>query len=109
MNEFEVLIELGAEGGSLALHGIRTEHGWVFSRQLVDWTPELVDEKRIQGKSTCVDSWDAQAEANMCERCVEPATMGAMFERRTVLKLAATATAGLAFLPHALAQNAKAA
>ena len=59
MNEFEVIIELGAEGGSLALHGIRTEQGWLFSRHLVDWTPELINEGRIQGKSTCVDSWDA--------------------------------------------------
>ena len=56
MNEFEVIIELGAEGGSLALHGIRTEQCWLFSRQLLDWTPELIDEGRIQGKTTYVDS-----------------------------------------------------
>jgi carbonic anhydrase len=44
----------------------------------------------------------------MPECCVNAATMRAMVERRTVLKLAVTATAGLAFVPHALAQIAKA-
>ena len=44
----------------------------------------------------------------MPECCVNAAAMRAMAERRTVLKLAVTATAGLAFVPHALAQIAKA-
>ncbi len=44
----------------------------------------------------------------MCQGCVDAAAMRATVERRTVLKLAVTATAGLAFLPHALAENAKA-
>src|ERR1700726_4667976 len=44
----------------------------------------------------------------MCERCLYAATRGAMVGRRTVLKLAATATAGLGFLPPAIAQVAKA-
>jgi hypothetical protein len=43
-------------------------------------------------------------ERHMCGRCFYAATMPAM---RTVLKLAATATAGLGFLPRALAQIAK--
>src|SRR4051794_28905092 len=47
-------------------------------------------------------------EANMCERCVDAAAMRAMVERRTVLKLALTASAWLGFLPQALAQGAKA-
>jgi carbonic anhydrase len=44
----------------------------------------------------------------MCERCFYAATTRAMVGRRTVLKLAATATAGLGFLPPAIAQVAKA-
>jgi carbonic anhydrase len=44
----------------------------------------------------------------MCERCFYAATMRAMAQRRTVLKLAAAATAGFLSLPHALAQIAKA-
>jgi hypothetical protein len=43
----------------------------------------------------------------MCERCFYAATTRAMVGRRTVLKLAATATAALGFLPRALAQIAK--
>lgn len=58
-NEGEVIIKLGAEGGSLALYGFRTELGWSFSRELVDWTPELIDEEWIQHKSAVVDSWKA--------------------------------------------------
>ena len=44
----------------------------------------------------------------MCERCFYAATTRAMVGRRTVLKVAATATAGLGFLPPAIAQVAKA-
>ena len=44
----------------------------------------------------------------MCKRCSYAATIRAMVGRRTVLKLAATATAGLGLLPHALAQIVKA-
>jgi hypothetical protein len=44
----------------------------------------------------------------MCKRCSYAETMAAMVARRTVLKLAAAATAGFGFLLHALAQIAKA-
>ena len=57
VNESEVIIELGAEGGSITLSGFRTERGWSFSRALTDWTPELIDEERIQHQSAVVDSW----------------------------------------------------
>jgi carbonic anhydrase len=47
-------------------------------------------------------------ETNMCERRFCAATMCAMTQRRTVLKLAVAAAAGFLPLPHALAQIAKA-
>src|SRR5262245_21388106 len=47
-------------------------------------------------------------EASMCKHSPCAATTRAGVGRRTVLKLAATAGAGLAFLPRALAQGAKA-
>src|SRR5262245_61656674 len=47
-------------------------------------------------------------ETSMCERCFYATTMCAMAQRRTVLKLAATATLGLLSLPRALAQPPKA-
>ena len=43
----------------------------------------------------------------MCERCMDAAINHAGLARRSVLKLAATAAAGLALAPHALAKNAK--
>src|SRR5712672_1074638 len=44
----------------------------------------------------------------MCKRCVDARAAGALVARRTVLKLAAAASAGLAFVPQAFAQGAKA-
>jgi len=44
----------------------------------------------------------------MCKRCVDARAAGAIVARRTVLKLAAAASAGLTFVPHAFAQGAKA-
>jgi hypothetical protein len=58
-NQGELIIEIGAEGGSLALYGFRTDHGWVFTRKILDQTPELIDEEWIERKSRCVDSWEA--------------------------------------------------
>ena len=59
MNENEVIIEIGAEGGSIALYGIRTERCWVFSRKVIDQTSELIDEEWIQHNSAAVDTWEA--------------------------------------------------
>jgi hypothetical protein len=59
MGDWEVILQLGAEGGSVTLYGMRTERGWLFSRNVSDWTPELVGEERIQHKSPVVDSWEA--------------------------------------------------
>jgi hypothetical protein len=61
-NEREVIIELGAEGGSLALYGFRTEPGWSFTMEVIDWTPELIDEDPVQKKSGVVDPWEAALE-----------------------------------------------
>jgi carbonic anhydrase len=44
----------------------------------------------------------------MCKRCVDAGATPAIVARRTVLKLAAAASAGLAFVPQAFAQGAKA-
>ena len=47
VNESEVIIELGAEGGSITLSRFRTERGWSFSREVTD----CIDEEWIQHKS----------------------------------------------------------
>ncbi len=59
INDWAIVVQLGAEGGSLTLYGMQTERGWVFYRNLIDWTPELMDEEWIQHKSLTVNSWDA--------------------------------------------------
>jgi hypothetical protein len=55
VNESEVIIELGAEGGSITLSGFWTERGWSFWREVTD----CIDEEWIQHKSAVVDSWKA--------------------------------------------------
>jgi hypothetical protein len=59
INDWTIVLQLGAEGGSMTLYGMETERGWLFSRNVSDWTPELVGEERVQHKSPVVDSWDA--------------------------------------------------
>ena len=57
MNQSDVILEVGAEGGSLILHGIRTAEGWQYSRNVLDQTPELLDEPWVEHDSAFVKSW----------------------------------------------------
>jgi hypothetical protein len=60
LNESEVIIEIGADGGSVTLYGLRTKRGWLFSREVIDSGWALIGEgPTIQHKSTVVDSWEA--------------------------------------------------
>jgi hypothetical protein len=59
MNETEVIIEVGAELVSIGLYGIRTEQGWFFTREVMDQTPDLMDQEWIQHKSAVVNTWEA--------------------------------------------------
>jgi hypothetical protein len=63
MNESEVILEIGAEGGSITLYGVRTQRGWSFSRKVIDWTPELdeepMNEEPFRRDATIVNSWEA--------------------------------------------------
>ena len=59
MNKREVIVELAAEGGSFVLYGVRTGRRWLYSRSVIDWTPELIDEAHIRQKSDVVTSWKA--------------------------------------------------
>lgn len=62
MSKSEVILAVGAEGGSIALYGLRTNQGWVFARQVDDQTPDLLDEEPIHTKTAGVDTWDAALE-----------------------------------------------
>jgi hypothetical protein len=64
----ELILEIGADGGSIKLLGTRTPNGWRFRRSVLDQTPALLtDEDRgdllstIQHESDWVDSWEARA------------------------------------------------
>src|SRR5437667_9925800 len=59
MGDWEVILQLGAEGGSVTLYGMETERGWLFYRDVSDWSPELIGEDRLQHKSPVVNSWEA--------------------------------------------------
>lgn len=58
----ELIVKVGAEGGSITLYGARTSTGWVFSRDVMDQTPELLDEPWIEHSSPKVATWTAALE-----------------------------------------------
>ena len=72
MNGREVIIELGAEGGSIALYGFRTDRGWLFTREVIDQTPELIDEERIEKTSSRVEVLGSGVEASGSISMVQP-------------------------------------
>jgi len=51
----EVIVEIGAEGGSITLFGVRSPRGWLYSRSV----DEVIDEERSQHASNIVNSWEA--------------------------------------------------
>ena len=55
----EIILRIAAEGGGITLVGIRKEGGWLFRRDVRDWTPELLDEDWLAHESRPVDSWEA--------------------------------------------------
>ena len=61
MEQNEVIVEVGAEGGSLTLFGVRTKQGWLFSRNVIDQSLMLLDdeEAEIRHDSESVDSFTA--------------------------------------------------
>ena len=55
MSDHEKIVEVGAEGGSITLFGVRTAHGWRFTRSV----DESIDDLSSRNRSEAVDSWDA--------------------------------------------------
>ena len=58
MSERELILLVGAEGGGVALYGIRTDDGWRFQRNVVDQSPLMLDEDEIRHDSKFVSSWE---------------------------------------------------
>jgi hypothetical protein len=57
MEKWEVVLTAGIEGGSITLYGMYNGKGWIFSEDIVDQTPELIDEKAIY-RSKQAYSWE---------------------------------------------------
>ena len=55
--ENEVIVKVAAEGGSITLYGVRAPEGWMFSRDVMDQTPEMLDEPWTEHSSPRVKSW----------------------------------------------------
>lgn len=54
---YEVIVEVGAEGGSVTLYGIRSRGEWVFSRHTIDQFAEAVDKPLKPMDSHTTTSW----------------------------------------------------
>jgi hypothetical protein len=59
VNQSEVILQVGAEGGAITLYGIREGSGWRYSPLVIDQTPSLLDEPEIRRESAVVQSWQA--------------------------------------------------
>jgi hypothetical protein len=59
MSDKQLILKIGAEGGSITLFGIHSERGWLYSTSVSDWTPELIDEESIRYDSHVIASWEA--------------------------------------------------
>lgn len=57
--DWELVLNVGADGGSVALYGRETGSGWVFRRHVADQTPMLIDEESIDHDSDPVSTWAA--------------------------------------------------
>jgi hypothetical protein len=55
---YETVVEVGAEGGTIAIVGMRHGGGWTFRRTVNDSTPELIDEEPIFKKSAEANTWE---------------------------------------------------
>jgi hypothetical protein len=62
MENWEVILKAGIEGGSITLYGRYTGKSWIFERDVLDQTPALIDEPTIQYKSNSVYSWEEALE-----------------------------------------------
>src|SRR5450631_2586540 len=57
LHSWELIVEVGAEGGGITLYGKRVDGAWSFAREIVDQTPHLLDEAEILGSSNVVTGW----------------------------------------------------
>lgn len=56
---WQLIVSVGAEGGSISLLGKPTEAGWTYRRGVVDRSAALIDERDIRHTSDIVATWPA--------------------------------------------------
>lgn len=59
MSKSEIIVKVGAEGGSVTLFGTKVHGKWHFSRRSIDQTPELLDGGWVINQAGVVDSFDS--------------------------------------------------
>jgi hypothetical protein len=69
MSKSEVIVAVGAEGGTIALYGTPTDRGWIFAREVNEGTPDLLDEAPVHTTSATVESRAAALELFDRYRC----------------------------------------
>jgi hypothetical protein len=57
MHTSEIIVEIGAEGGSLTLYGKRETSGWLFSRRVIDQSAVMLGDDAIDLTSSVVNTW----------------------------------------------------
>jgi hypothetical protein len=58
----EVIVEVGGEGGSVTLYGMRTNEGWIFSSKSIDHSAAFLGESWEGRKSQTVALWSEALE-----------------------------------------------
>ncbi|MBK4733392.1 hypothetical protein [Noviherbaspirillum pedocola] len=81
MERWEVILEAGVEGGSIRLYGMHNEKGWIFSEDVVDQTPELIDKPGVHYRSKPVYTWEDALSLldEYCWHCFFPLTVHPFF------------------------------
>lgn len=55
--DWQLILNVGADGGSVALYGREAELGWIFRRHVADQTPMFIGEESISHDSEAVETW----------------------------------------------------
>lgn len=56
VEKLEVILKVGTEGGCVTLHGKQTAQGWIFSLDVIDQTPDFINESGVEQDSDITES-----------------------------------------------------
>lgn len=55
----EIILEVGAEGGSITLFGTKNNNEWAFGLSVIDVANYFIDDNHMEQKSSLVTSWES--------------------------------------------------